>query len=381
MKILLYKIILLACFVGCSSSTCASYYTCDTCAAYKGCYWCSTSSKCEDYYGEKFADIICPNKWIQHDSLCPTNINNNGGAGDSDLLKLLTNGGQPPLNSLLSGGDNTLAQTQQTSQGNSQELKDLLHKLLLLKLLRKIKAEGTSSLTPQETKLLSQITNVGQQQQVVTTTTTTTQSPNMKNEIKKLLNILQKQTNNKVEGENNKVATTVKPEASKAPQNVTSVTPSVPATQKPLITDSKEKSTNETVMSLLKKIDEQNAGVEYQENKPESIGKPVAKTTPVAKVTKAAVAKNNIGMNFCKLYEETGLCNSDHNCTWCNTKDVCIRRSDTDYKGCVAAKDRMTDKEFGKFLGGLSTHFSFYFKLLTVLRKFQFNHRFSSFSM
>eukprot|EP00111_Clytia_hemisphaerica_P015700 TCONS_00046362-protein len=360
MKILFHKIILLACFVGYTSSTCASYYTCDTCAAYKGCYWCSTSSKCEDYYGEKFADIICPNKWIQHDSLCPAVANTNGGgAADSDLLNLLTNGGQTPLNSLLSGGDNSLAQAQQTSQGSSQELKDLLHKLLLLKLLRKIKAEGTSSLTPQETKLLSQITNVGQQQQqqVVTTTTTTTQSPNMKNEIKKLLNILQKQTDNKAGKGGKEAVTTMSPGVGKTAQNATigkTIAPSSPPTQKPLITEiNKQKATNETVLSLLKKIDEQNAGVEYQENKPESIGKPVAKTkpvvktTPVAKVTKAAVIKNGVSMNFCKLYEETGLCNSDHNCTWCNTKDVCIRRSDTDYKGCVDAKDRMTDKEFG----------------------------------
>ena len=378
--------ILLICFVYnisvTSTSSCTNHFTCGNCAVYKDCYWCPSTNKCEDYYGEKFANLICPSKWIQHDSLCPENAARNNNGANSALFNLLNgNTNQAPLQSLLTS--NSASSTSQSggSGASSQELKDLLHKLLLLKLLRKIKAEGTSSLTAEESKMLSQLSSYRQQQQqqqqqvvATTTTTTTTKMPDMTNEIKQLLNLLGK---SKHEG----VVTTSKPAAASVTEKM--VVPNTTSSNKANNIKNKASTTsppqtvinnpkpqqmtsNETVMSLLKKIDEQNAGVEYQEHQPvESLGNPhgngkvtVKPTTnkklPTAVLTPSPSASSNSGgssysgTNYCKLYEEVDLCNADHNCTWCNTQDVCIRRSDTDYQGCVAAKDNLKDKEFGK---------------------------------
>ena len=346
-----------------STSSCSNHFTCGNCAAYKDCYWCPSTNKCEDYYGEKFANLICPGKWIQHDSLCSEKNNKNG--ADSALFKLLSSNlnqanNENPLQLLLSGNPASSSQSGGGS-ASSQELKDLLHKLLLLKLLRKIKAEGTGSLTAEESKMLSQLSSYRQQgnhNKVATTTTstTTTKTPDMSNEIKQLLSIL---------GKSQQEATTSIPKTTTLSVANKIATRSKVAITPLKVTNAPEpQSANETVMSLLKKIDEQNAGVEYQENQPvESLGGPdknskalskpttsTTKTSTVLTTTSTSFSKSNgyTGTNYCKLYEETELCNSDHNCTWCNTKDICIRRSDNDYQGCVAAKDNLKDKEFGK---------------------------------
>ena len=362
-----------------STSSCTNHYTCGNCAVYKDCYWCPSTNKCEDYYGEKFANLICPSKWIQHDSLCPENAarNNNGGA-DSAIFNLLNgNMNQAPLQSLLAGKSTSTSQSGGAGGASSQELKDLLHKLLLLKLLRKIKAEGTSSLTAEESKMLSQLSSYRQQQQqivaITTTTTTTTKMPDMTNEIKQLLDLLGKSKQKPVVT----TKTTIKPGVVSPIEKITAVNTTTtantnnnnnntPPPQSVVNTPKPQLMSNETVMSLLKKIDEQNAGVEYQENQPvESLGNPhenskvtvkptstiknLSILTPSPTTSSSSSSSNNHGgTSYCKLYDEVDLCNADHNCTWCNTKDICIGRSDTDYKGCVAAKDNLKDKEFGK---------------------------------
>jgi len=360
MKKIIHVFLILTCYATVTLAVCSSQFSCGGCAEYKDCYWCSSSGKCEEYYGEKFANIICPNKWVQHDSLCP--VNAGGSQGESELLSLLAKVKQnnsPSLESLLGAGS-----PRQNSGGtSSQELKDLLHKLLLLKLLRKIKAQGTGSLTAQETSLLSKLSSFHQQQVASTTTTTTTKAPDMTNEIKKLLSLLQNHSSTGGgEGETNVPPTQVptptnnkntNSSAGISPRNITTTAVKVKPTAP---TDNN--ATTESILSLLKKIDEQNAGVEYHENKPASLGKPddsakskaVAAASTTALPSKTTRAKTSPSVNFCKLYEETILCNSDHNCTWCNTRDVCIGRSGLDYKGCVDAKDGMKDKEFGENL-------------------------------
>ena len=361
-----------------SATSCSTHFTCGNCAAYKDCYWCPSTTKCEDYYGEKFANLICPGKWVQHDSLCPNTRHNVAGdsSADSALFNLLRGASsneasnETPIESLL-GGDNT-----GSTETSSQELKDLLHKLLLLKLLRKIKAQGTDSLTAQETKMLSQLAAFRQQGKIATptTTTTTTKAPqSMNNEINQLLSIL---------AAGKQVKATNAPEVLPGVSNITQKQIKAPITKPtkaaietvptalPVLKGSNK---SETVMTLLKKIDAQNAGVEYQERPVESLSGPdvkhpskssppptpanaraettksPAQSTDGGKTTMREPSHQNTysGYNYCKLYEEIDLCNSDRNCTWCNTKDVCIRRSDTDYQGCVAAKDNLKDKEFG----------------------------------
>ena len=351
MKIILHVFLSLS-YITVTSALCSGQFNCGDCAAYKDCYWCTTSGKCEEYYGEKFANIICPNKWVQHDSLCPSNTDSN--QGEAQLLNLLAKMKQknsPSLESLLGAG--SPSQLNAGSSGtSSQELKDLLHKLLLLKLLRKIKVQGTGSLTEQETSLLSKLSSFHQQPAI--TTTTTTKAPDMTNEIQKLLNLLHNHSTAGGEGQTKKPsvhpAKPVPTVANTKNTNVSSPTETT-AAMKVKPTDGSN-ITTESVLSLLKKIDEQNAGVEYHENKPASLGKPdesakMMKPTTAA-TSKSTTPKSTTPVNFCKLYEETSLCNSDHNCTWCNTRDVCIRRSGIDYKGCVDSKDRMKDKEFGK---------------------------------
>lgn len=333
---------------------CSDHYSCETCAAYEACYWCSSSMKCEDYYEEKFSDIICPKKWVQHQSLCPASRNQQGlnfQSNASPVETLLGNNGVKQSENYLRHGE------------NNEDLKDLLRKLLLLKLLRKIKSVGTSSLSSQETEMLNQLTNLRNGGVSVdpmpalttTTTTTTTKATDISSEIKKLLSILQRNSNEK----ESVVATTALTMTSTKKKVTSKITGSIDnktTTVLPFVNITSEKAKGKELLNgslFLKKTNEQNAGVIYEEKKPLSLNKPTSKTSLATKLAvKSNTAKMNTVkpsklINFCTIYEDIGVCNSDHNCTWCNTRDTCIRRSDNEYKGCVDASVNMKDDKYG----------------------------------
>jgi len=331
-----------------TASKCSLYDSCQACfSGYPTCIWCATSGagSCVSYYGNQYE--ICNNGLK-----CPKEVTVNEYSGLADIISKLK------LNNIKSSSSQEALQSSYTStaetSASSSELKDLLHKLLLLKLLRKVKSEGSASLSDEDRKLLAEYSS----SLISTTTTTTTTTPIPNNEdvnieLTKLLALLKSETDQKAKSVLSNYI------------NPTTLKRLIKTTQKSLSTQKTVESANSVNTTESVRVNNriESGRVNYEEEQELNNFKPllhhnknissVSKTLTVPAVVtysstslkKSSPVLPTVGENYCSLYEKTDLCNSDNNCTWCNTKENCIARHNEEYHDCVNKK--RLDEKFG----------------------------------
>ena len=358
---MLLKVLLLLCLpleikslVDCSLGSAS----CETCMiAYPTCFWCASDSygdgKCLEYRGEESMQRACSNGWPFYNNNCRNHMKKDvADSSDStsklsELLGLLTHlkkqkSEKLSENVLVSGNEDE--KSTDTDSASSEELQELLHKLLLLKLLRKWKNEGSSALSESDRKIIAEYTNTNGNIEIKTTTTASpTKVVNM--ELNKLLSLLkeEKEKGSITDKVKSSIALDIKTtEASTTSEKINKPRPTLSNHVEASSIDYEE-AKEESLLDLTK-----NSKVVTEKNFSNST---TIKESTIQKIypntTTAAPSTTVLASDYCELYESTKYCNNDNNCTWCNTQDICIHRNDDDYKSC--AKVQRLDDEFGKF--------------------------------
>ena len=430
---LLLKVLLLLNLHVVLGENCSSATSCSECVLLDdACYWCSalatetSISGCLRFNTDKIAELLCPSKWVQNKKMCTVDENNES----LNLLKL------PELSTKKSGSDFSELATNYfnnvdypndsvedsskhfqlpSNESKGSELKDLLHKLLILKLLHKIKNKE-SGLTEEERKLiytLSDKTNFSAKPTTTATTAAaaaaaTTEEPIRKtNELAELLMILRNEAerrlrgnnlhqtesengvNNKIDNLANKLKNEVESIDAKTTEKEEEKSAVIPIVTTELVPISK---VNKSLASIKQNTDGniitttetnvikgynhiEKVNVKYEEKNEESLEelvkektrqhfnnslKSTIKTMLKTMRTTLKSATHTKVVTYCKLFEENTLCNSDHNCTWCNTLDTCIHRNNDDYKNCVKNMEQLVDDQYGKMISCLLIYIYIY---------------------
>lgn len=329
-----------------TSTKCSLYDSCQACfTEYPTCIWCATSGagSCVSYYGNQYE--ICNNGLK-----CPKEVTVNEYSGLADIISKLKS------NNIKSSSSREALKSSYTStaetSASSSELKDLLHKLLLLKLLRKVKSEGSASLSDEDRKLLAEYSS-SLISTTTTTTTTTTQIPNNEDvniELTKLLALLKSETDQKAKSVlSNYINPTTLKQLIKTTQKSVSTQKTVESSNSVNITESVP--VNNRIESGRINYEEEQ---ELNNFKPllhhikniSSVSKTVGPALTSSSTMKPSPVLPTVAENYCSLYEKTDLCNSNNNCTWCNTKENCIARHNEEYHDCVNKK--RLDEKFGR---------------------------------
>lgn len=358
---MLLKILLLICLpleikssVDCSLGSAS----CETCMiAYPTCFWCASNSygdgKCLEYRGEELMQRACSDGWPFYNNNCQNHMKKDvADSSDStsklsELLGLLTDlkkQKSEKLSEKVLVPSNNQEKSIDTDSASNEELQELLHKLLLLKLLRKWKNEGSSALSESDRKIIAEYTNTNGNKAIKTTTTASpTKTVNM--ELNKLLSLLkeEKEKGSVTDKVKSSITTDIKTtEASTTSEKVNKPPPTLSNHVEASSIDYEE-TKEESLLDLIKnpKVVTNKIVSNSTAIKESTIEKKYPNTTTVTLPTTVLVG------DFCELYESTKYCNNDNNCTWCNTQDICIHRNNNEYKSC--AKVQRLDDEFGKF--------------------------------
>lgn len=356
---MLLKILLLICLpleikslVDCSFGSAS----CETCMiAYPTCFWCASNSygdgKCLEYRGGESMQQACSDGWPFYNNNCRNHMKKDvADSSDStsklsELLGLLTDLKKQKSEKLRENvliSSNEDEKSTDTDSASSEELQELLHKLLLLKLLRKWKNEGSSSLSESDRKIIAEYTNTNGNKEIKTTTTASpTTAVNM--ELNKLLSLLKEEKEKS--STTDKIQSSITLDTKTTEASTTSEKIKSPATLSNHVEASSidyEEAKEESLLGLAKnsKVITEKVFSNSTTIKESTIEKNYPKTTTATSSTTV------LASDYCELYESTKYCNNDNNCTWCNTQDICIHRNDDDYKSC--AKVQRLDDEFGK---------------------------------
>ena len=314
--------------------------SCSRCLEIPSCYWCgsATAEPCRKYYGGEIAQNECFDDWYQGN--CPIDRNNEAKKKLDQMLDILSglkkSSSEKNEYAALSSEqtedapnplDNLFPQIEEKKEKSNADLKELLHKLLLLKLLKKVKI-GDSTLTDEDKLLLSKLTG----RIAKATTTKAPLTADVNNELSELLALLNHEKATK--------GTTVATISSMQKEIKTTI---ITRTSKSVSTKPTPQATTK-IATIPNHVEE--VAINYEEHNIETLPAVTAKTTAnITTTTKAEESEENT--SYCGLYEETSYCNLDHNCTWCNTLDNCIQRVDKDYQKCVENKEKVLDQEYG----------------------------------
>ena len=220
-----------------------------------------------------------------------------------------------------------------TDTSSSTELKQLLHKLMLLKLLRKLKQSG-GSLSEDDRKLLMELTNSSPLIPQTTTVTTTSLEPSITtDEFSNFFQKLYGKENGKNLDLNKLFIKSFSPEVS------TSTT----STFSNILTTTVSYNNEEWLSAS---NHHENVQVDYSESESDKFLQ--SKRLP-SKFQTPSTLNAPINNIYCPFITETQKCNNNQNCTWCNTMDSCISRTSNDYGICVESKNKLVDGEFGQF--------------------------------
>lgn len=398
---------------------CSSASSCNECRLLDdSCYWCgglaseNSITGCLRFNTDKIAELLCPKQWAHSKDTCSAYENKDSlNLIKSALLSNLNYKDKLPdlLNNYLDGYTSSSGndyksglenkdisspfQLLKTESNNGSDLKNLLHKLLLLKLLRKMKNKG-NVLSEEEKNLLNRLSDKSELNSVLkahpTTTTTTTSTTTVakeeengkkKDELSELLKLLRYEAEKRLHSASAEQQLELEGALSQERQRhaktsaavtgvMTSVEPTAAVT----------KPTNSTQMQVDKAIStsksigtaqnrNEKVSIKYEEKGEETLGE-LAKSKIIVKHLNESVRTKLVTTarsltevfkpvsrhdSYCKLFDVHDLCNSDHNCTWCNTLDTCIYRSKNSYKSCVKNVENMVDDEYGMS--------SFYFQI------------------
>merc|ERR1712168_691539 len=121
------------------ADNCSSAKSCSECVSLdryeKTCYWCRSlitdtrRSGCLRFKTDEIANLLCPEQWGHITDKCP--VHNAEDEIDMKVHDILTQ--------LESGNRHSMLSSSSSANLDPADLKDLLHKLLILKLLRKMK--------------------------------------------------------------------------------------------------------------------------------------------------------------------------------------------------------------------------------------------------
>lgn len=318
--------------------------SCSSCIlAGPDCYWCEseTEKKCQPYINVELAQLFCPGRWTHRQCSDTASKNTDNTSKLDKMLELLhelkssqkeksSSSDEKDAQSLpdvIKSRNDLASSDKREGPASNADLKDLLHKLILLKLLRKVKNEGISSLSKEDKLLFNQYT----QQNILPATKASATVANVNNEVSQLLQLLDSKDRKPSK------LITVKSTRSTFVKPVVVTTNAVAATNKKSKLKTLENHVEAVSIYYNEKEEETLDTIGHKRNTTtKNVGHPRNTTTQKSK-------KLN-HHHYCGLYEGTAICNKDNNCTWCNTLTKCMQRSDESYDACVHSKD------YGKFV-------------------------------
>lgn len=320
--------------------------SCSSCIlAGPDCYWCEseTEKKCQPYINVELAQLFCPGRWTHRQCSDTASKNTDNTSKLDKMLELLhelkssqkeksSSSDEKDAQSLpdvIKSRNDLASSDKREGPASNADLKDLLHKLILLKLLRKVKNEGISSLSKEDKLLFNQYT----QQNILPATKASATVANVNNEVSQLLQLLDSKDRKPSK------LITVKSTRSTFVKPVVVTTNAVAATNKKSKLKTLENHVEAVSIYYNEKEEETLDTIGHKRNTTtKNVGHPRNTTTQKSK-------KLN-HHHYCGLYEGTAICNKDNNCTWCNTLTKCMQRSDESYDACVHSKDYDVDACF-----------------------------------